>query len=84
MKILETEDIKYNLIDRIGNGGTCSVYKGYPLEDPSTLYAIKIFKEQNKKFFDKEISIHYMLEDINLFLSLKKSGIGYIHYQPIL
>lgn len=82
MKILETEDIKYNLIDRIGNGGTCSVYKGYPLEDPSTLYAIKIFKEQNKKFFDKEISIHYMLEDINLFLSLKKSGIGYIHYQP--
>ena len=81
MKILETEDIKYKLIDRIGNGGTCSVYKGHPLEDPSTQFAIKIFKEENKKFFDKEISIHNMLEDINLFLSLKKSGIGYIHYQ---
>jgi hypothetical protein len=67
MKILETEDIKYKLIDRIGNGGTCSVYKGYPLEDPSTQFAIKIFKEENKKFFDKEISIHNMLEDINLF-----------------
>jgi len=81
MKILETEDIKYILINRIGKGGTCSVYKGHPLEAPSKQFAIKIFKEQNKKFFDKEISIHNMLEDVNLFLSLKKSGIGYIHYQ---
>ena len=67
MKILETEDIKYNLIDRIGNGGTCSVYKGYPLEDPSTLYAIKIFKEQNKKFFDKEYQYITCLKILTFF-----------------
>ena len=79
MFILETEDIKYNLIKEIGKGGTCSVYKGYPSEDSSTLYAIKIYKEHCKPFFDKEISIHETLKNINLFLSLKKSGIGYIY-----
>ena len=79
MFILETEDIKYNLIKEIGKGGTCSVYKGYPSEDSSTLYAIKIYKEHCKPFYDKEISIHETLKNINLFLSLKKSGIGYIY-----
>ena len=82
MHILETEDIKYNLISKIGNGGTCSVYKGHPIEDSSKQFAIKIYKEHNKKFYFKEISIHDILGDNNLFLSLKKSGIGYLHYQP--
>ena len=68
MFILETEDIKYNLIKEIGKGGTCSVYKGYPSEDSSTLYAIKIYKEHCKPFYDKEISTHY-LDDLDAFFS---------------
>ena len=55
MKILETEDIKYNLIKQIGNGGTCTVYKGHPSEDPSHLFAIKLYPEDNRKYFEKEI-----------------------------
>ena len=34
-KILETEDSKYILLQKIGYGGTCSVYKGYCAEDKS-------------------------------------------------
>ena len=81
MQILETEDIKYNLTAKIGKGGTCQVYKGHPFEDSSKLYAIKIYKEYNKKFYFKEISIHEILGDNSLFLSMKKSGIGYLHSQ---
>ena len=79
MKILETEDIKYALISKIGTGGTCFVYKGHPMEDPSKLFAIKIYQKDKKKYYEKEIEIHKLLGDINLFLSLKRSGIGYIH-----
>ena len=81
MQILETEDIKYNLTAKIGKGGTCQVYKGHPFEDSSKLYAIKIYKEYNKKFYFKEISIHEILGEHSLFLSMKKSGIGYLHSQ---
>ena len=81
MRILETEDIKYNLITKIGTGGTCLVYKGYPIEDPSKVFAIKIYKEEYKKYYDKEIEMHNILKDINLFLSLKRAGIGYLNYQ---
>ena len=79
MKILETEDIKYNLIKQIGSGGTCSVYKGHPSEDPSHIFAIKLFTEDYKKYFEKEILIKDLLQDTNLFLSLKKYGTGYLH-----
>ena len=79
MKILETEDIKYNLIKQIGNGGTCSVYKGHPSEDPSHIFAIKLYTEDYKKYFEKEILIKDLLQDTNLFLSLKKYGTGYLH-----
>ena len=81
MKILETEDITYNLINQIGSGGTCSVYKGHPSEDPSHIFAIKIYTENFKKYFDKEISIHNILKDTNIFLSLKKYGTGFLHYK---
>ena len=79
MKILETEDIKYNLIKQIGSGGTCSVYKGHPSEDPSHIFAIKLYTEDYKKYFEKEILIKDLLQDTNLFLSLKKYGTGYLH-----
>jgi len=79
MKILETEDIKYKLIKQIGNGGTCSVYKGHPSEDPSHIFAIKLYTEDYKKYFEKEILIKDLLHDTNLFLSLKKYGTGYLH-----
>ena len=83
MTILETEDIKYNLINIIGSGATCVVYKGHSLENPSDLLAIKIFKEKNKKYFEKEISIRKSLHNSDYFLHLKKSGTGYIHYNPV-
>ena len=81
MRILETEDIKYNLIKQIGSGATCSVYKGHPVEDPSKLFAIKIYSEQCKKYFEKELLIHELISKSNLFISLFKSGTGYLHYQ---
>lgn len=81
MRILETEDIKYNLIKRIGSGATCSVYKGHRMEDSSKLFAIKIYSEQYQKYFEKEISIHEIISKSNLFIHLFKSGTGYLHYQ---
>ena len=82
MKILETEDITYNLTTEIGTGATCSVYKGYANEDISKQYAIKIYKEEKKKYFDKEISIHETIGNNNSFISLKKYGIGFLHHPP--
>ena len=79
MKILETEDIKYKLIKQIGNGGTCSVYKGHPSEDPSHIFAIKLYTEDFKNYYEKEILIKDLLQDTKLFLSLKKYGTGYLH-----
>ena len=81
MLFLETEDIKYSLIKQIGNGSSCSVYKGYPSEDPSKFVAIKIYKEKCKTFYNKEISIHETLKNTNLFISLEKYGMGYIYYK---
>ena len=81
MKILETEDIKYNLIKKIGNGGTCTVYKGYPSEDQSRLFAIKLYTEDFRKYFEKEILIHDKLQNTNLFIPLIKYGTGYLHYK---
>lgn len=81
MLFLETEDIKYSLIKQIGKGSSCSVYKGYPSEDPSKFVAIKIYKEKCKTFYNKEISIHETLKNTNLFISLEKYGMGYIYYK---
>ena len=79
--ILETGDLKYILLQKIGFGGTCTVYKGYAFEDKQhTIYAIKIFKEQNKKYFEKEILINKMLPK-KYFLTLINYGSGYIHQE---
>ena len=76
--ILEGVDTKYVLLEEIGSGATCSVYKGYSLEnDSKKLLAIKIYKERSKKFFDKEISIRKILPSEN-FLSIFKYGSGFI------
>ena len=76
--ILEAEDSKYILLQKIGFGGTCSVFKGYEIGDNThKLYAIKIFKEQHKKYFEKEIQINKSLPPKH-FLSLIKYGFGYI------
>ena len=82
MTILETEDIKYNLIELIGSGATCEVYKGHQMENSSALFAIKIFNERNRNFFEKETFIHEILNNSNYFLPLKKAGSGYIHRTP--
>ena len=75
--ILEVEDSKYILLQKIGYGGTCSVFKGYAIEDNThKFYAIKIFKEQHKKYFEKEIQINKSLPPKH-FLSLIKYGSGY-------
>lgn len=79
--ILNAGDSKFILTQKIGNGGTCSVYKGYSIEDIShTPYAIKIFKEQFKKYFDKEITISNILPKKH-FLSLIKYGQGNIYQE---
>jgi serine/threonine protein kinase len=79
--ILEGIDSKYVIINEIGNGGTCSVFKGYSLEDKSKkLYAIKIFKEKAKEYFDKEILINKYLPS-EYFLSIYKYGSGHIRQE---
>ena len=39
--ILETNDSKYVLLSNIGNGGTCSVFKGFSLLDESKKLLVK-------------------------------------------
>jgi len=76
--ILETEDTKYILLHILGYGGTCSVYKGYCADDKSfKLYAIKIFKPDSKKYFEREINVNDTLPK-KYFLSVFKYGIGHI------
>ncbi len=79
--ILETKDSKYVLLRQIGNGGTCSVFKGISLSDESKkLYAIKIFKENAKKFFDKEILINKYLPP-EYFIPIYDHGSGFVKYE---
>ena len=76
--ILDAEESKYIILQKIGFGGTCTVFKGYAIGDSThKLYAIKIFKEQHKKYFEKEIQINKSLPPKH-FLSLIKYGSGYI------
>ena len=87
-RILETCDAKYILLSRIGHGGTSQVYKGYSINDkdtPHKLYAIKIFKQRQKKCFEKETSINNILppkNKQNSFLTLFAYGIGYMYKEP--
>ena len=77
--ILETSDSKFILLQEIGYGGTCSVYIGYSTNDnPHNLVAIKIFKEHNRKYFEKEISINNILLSKH-FLSVINYGSGFIY-----
>ena len=79
--ILETSGSKYVLLEKIGYGGTCSVYKGYSVSDDSQkMFAIKIFNVQNKKYFDKEILINKVLP-AKFFLSLINYGSGFIQQE---
>ena len=77
--ILETSISKYVILEQIGQGGTCTVFKGFCLSDSSKkLYAIKVFNENAKKYFDKEIRIKNLLPQEN-FLHIYNYGDGYIH-----
>ena len=81
--VLEAGETKFILCQKIGQGGTCSVYKGYSPKDTShKIYAIKIYKEQYKKYFDKEISVSKSLPP-KYFLSLLKFGSGHISQESI-
>ena len=81
--VLEAGETKFILCQKIGQGGTCSVYKGYSPKDTShKIYAIKIYKEQYKKYFDKEISVSKSLPP-KYFLSLLKFGTGHISQESI-
>ena len=54
--ILEDGETRFILCQKIGQGGSCSVYKGYSTKDsPQKIYAIKIYKEQFKRL-NKAIS----------------------------
>ena len=77
--ILETNDSKYILLQEIGYGGTCYVYKGYSINDDShKILAIKIFKEKDRKYFEKEVSINNILPPKH-FLSVINTGSGFIY-----
>lgn len=79
--ILETSISKYIITEEIGNGATCTVYKGYSISDNSkSLVAIKIFKETDKKYFDKEILINNYLHSEE-FIQIYTRGDGYIHIE---
>jgi serine/threonine protein kinase len=79
--ILQACDSKYIILEKIGYGATCSVFKGYSTNDNSRkIYAIKIFKEQYKKYYEKEVSIKRNLP-LKSFLALIKHGEGQIHQE---
>ena len=79
--ILETSISKFIISEIIGQGGTCTVYKGYSFSDNlKNLVAIKIFNETNKKYYDKEIIIHNYLTSED-FLQVYTYGDGYIHIE---
>ena len=81
--ILETNTSKYIILEEIGHGATCSVYKGYSLEDNSKKsYAIKIFNENGKKYFDKEILVNNYLPP-HYFVHIYNFGDGFIHKENI-
>lgn len=57
-------DKKYNLIKKIGSGGTAKVYLANTVENPNLTYAIKVIKNSSSsdmKFFKNEVS---MLKEI--------------------
>ena len=83
---LETNCLKYVILEKIGDGSTCTVYKGYTLGDLSKkLLAIKIFDLKAKKYYDKEILINNYLphEHQNNFLEIFNCGDGYIKREEI-
>lgn len=84
--ILETSCSKYVILDQIGSGATCTVYKGYILGDsPKNLLAIKIFNSNNKKYYFKEILINNYLpkHQQQNFLEIYNCGEGYLKRETI-
>lgn len=76
--ILETSISRYLILDQIGYGATCTVYKGYSLEDDlKKPVAIKLFNENGKKYFDKKILINNNLPP-QYFIPIYNSGDGII------
>ena len=63
-RILKVGDLKYVLINLLGEGASCSVYKGFCLSDEDKkMLAIKIYKLENKK-------VKQMMTTIKKVLSL--------------
>ena len=77
--VLETNDSDYILIKELGKGGTCHCFKGFLSSDMSRkLFAIKIFQEKAKRYFEKEVLFNQHLTDKN-FLQIQKHGVGYLN-----
>ena len=84
--ILETSCSKYVILEIMGSGATCTVYKGYLLDDSSKkLFAIKIFNSDAKKYYDKEMLINNYLPQNKLhnFLEIYNCGEGYLKKETI-
>ena len=78
-RILKVGDLKYVLINLLGEGASCSVYKGFCLSDEDKkMLAIKIYKLENKNHLEKEIYINSILPK-EYFLSILSYGTGYIY-----
>lgn len=81
--ILHTPIEKYILTKEIGEGNTCKCYLGYKeQENNGEKYAIKIFSEANKIYYEKEISLLKKLNSEKYFIKLYSYGQGYIEENP--
>ena len=85
--ILYTTIEKYILTKEIGEGNTCKCYEGYKEQENNFIskgekYAIKIFDEKNKIYYEKEISFLKKLNSEKYFIKLYSYGQGYTEENP--
>ena len=81
--LLEDNNNKYLLEQKIGSGATCECYKGYKIsEDNKEIFAIKIFPQKYYNFYSNEISFLSKLNENNNIIKLYGYGQG--HLTPII
>jgi len=71
-------DKKFNLIKKIGSGGTSKVYLAHGVENPKEIFAVKIIKPSNSsesKVFNNEINVLKKIKNENV-VALVDGGEG--------
>ena len=81
--LLEDNNNKYLLEQKIGSGATCECYRGYKInEENKEIFAIKIFPQKYYNFYSNEISFLSKLNENNNIIKLYGYGQG--HLTPII